>query len=220
MKLRFFVIISLLLSALSLQAQKSEVGKLSVIPFVGINSSNISSNDAYNDAYYLVDEDANTLYAPVITSVIKSKGKIGLTAGVAAEYRYSLPLSTSVCVGYSRGGYRYTEGVRMRCHLDFLNLALLENLYIADGLALKAGVQFDYLMGGKYKYDEFPTEDISYDLFRRWNFVIPVGISYEYQRFMLDLRYNFGISDMNKILDGTQRSKGFVMSLGYRFHLN
>ena len=211
MKLRFFVIISLLLSALSLQAQKSEVGKLSVIPFVGINSSNISSNDAY----YLVN-----VYAPVITSVIKSKGKIGLTAGVAAEYRYSLPLSTSVSVGYSRGGYRYTEGVRMRCHLDFLNLALLENLYIADGLALKAGVQFDYLMGGKYKYDEFPTEDISYDLFRRWNFVIPVGISYEYQRFMLDLRYNFGISDMNKILDGTQRSKGFVMSLGYRFHLN
>lgn len=211
MKLRFFVIISLLLSALSLQAQKSEVGKLSVIPFVGINSSNISSNDAY----YLVN-----VYAPVITPVIKSKGKIGLTAGVAAEYRYSLPLSTSVSVGYSRGGYRYTEGVRMRCHLDFLNLALLENLYIADGLALKAGVQFDYLMGGKYKYDEFPTEDISYDLFRRWNFVIPVGISYEYQRFMLDLRYNFGISDMNKILDGTQRSKGFVMSLGYRFHLN
>lgn len=211
MKLRFFVIISLLLSALSLQAQKSEVGKLSVIPFVGINSSNISSNDAY----YL-DESAFMLYAPVI----KSKGKIGLTAGVAAEYRYSLPLSTSVSVGYSRGGYRYTEGVRMRCHLDFLNLALLENLYIADGLALKAGVQFDYLMGGKYKYDEFPTEDISYDLFRRWNFVIPVGISYEYQRFMLDLRYNFGISDMNKILDGTQRSKGFVMSLGYRFHLN
>ena len=211
MKLRFFVIISLLLSALSLQAQKSEVGKLSVIPFVGVNSSNISSNDAY----YLVN-----VYAPVITPVIKSKGKIGLTAGVAAEYRYSLPLSTSVSVGYSRGGYRYTEGVRMRCHLDFLNLALLENLYIADGLALKAGVQFDYLMGGKYKYDEFPTEDISYDLFRRWNFVIPVGISYEYQRFMLDLRYNFGIFDMNKILDGTQRSKGFVMSLGYRFHLN
>lgn len=201
---RIVLLLLVMMAAVSVQAQKEEEGKWSLIPFVGINSSNMSGCDALSD-------DGGK---------VKAKGKIGLTAGLAAEYRYMQPLSTMLGVSYSRGGYRYTEQVRMRAHLDFLNLTALENLYIADGLALKTGIQVDYLLGGKYKYDN-GSEELGRS-FKRWNAVIPVGISYEYQHFMLDFRYNFGLTDLCNLplAHDAWRSKSFVLSLGYRLHLN
>lgn len=201
---KFLLLVITMMAVVSAQAQKNEVGKWSLIPFVGINSSNMSGCDA-------LSEDGGQ---------IKSKGKIGLTAGLATEYRYMQPLSTTLGVSYSRGGYRYTEHLRMRAHLDFLNLTALENLYIADGLALKTGIQVEYLLGGKYKYDN-RSEELGGSI-KRWNVVIPVGISYEYQHFILDFRYNIGLSNLCNLPVPTEawRSKCFVLSLGYRLHLN
>lgn len=201
---RIVLLMMVIMAVVNVQAQKDEVGKWALLPFIGINSSNMSGCDVYQ----------------LEGNVVKSKGKIGLTAGLDAEYRYMLPLSTSLSVAYSRGGYRYTEDVRMRAHLDFLNLTALENLYVADGLALKTGLQMDYLLGGKYKYDN-KSEELNGSI-KRWNVVIPIGISYEYQHFVLDFRYNIGLSNLNNLPVSTDawRSKSFVLSLGYRLHLN
>ena len=47
---------------------------------------------------------------------------------------------------------------------------------------------------------------------------IPVGLSYEYESFVLDARYNIGLS---KILKNTTEGRGsvFMITVGYKFAL-
>ena len=49
------------------------------------------------------------------------------------------------------------------------------------------------------------------------DFSIPVGISYEYNNFVVDGRYNFGVT---KIIDGfDSKNSVFQITLGYKFDL-
>ena len=50
-------------------------------------------------------------------------------------------------------------------------------------------------------------------------FSIPIGISGEYNNFVLDARYNIGITKVNKYGDNSQRSDLFVVTIGYKFQL-
>ena len=53
-----------------------------------------------------------------------------------------------------------------------------------------------------------------------FQFAIPVGISYEYQSFVLDARYNIGLTKAFKSSwDTSSRHNVFSISLGYKFAL-
>ena len=52
---------------------------------------------------------------------------------------------------------------------------------------------------------------------KTFDFSIPVGASYEYQNFVLDARYNIGVT---KVIDGLDcRNSVFQLTLGYKFKL-
>ena len=64
-------------------------------------------------------------------------------------------------------------------------------------------------------YDQF-GEDTQLSKFM---LSVPVGLSYEYQRFVLDARYNIGATDLFKG-EGTLRNNVFQLTLGYKFPID
>lgn len=192
----------LIMAVAGAQAQTDGVGKWSVTPLVGINSSNMSGQDLYVD----------------FNRLVKSKRRIGFVAGAEVEYRYMQPLSTALGVWYSGEGFRYTETEGdAHTNLDFLNFSAVENFYVADGLAVKAGLQLGYMLNVKSVVDGH-SEDIG-NSYKKLNLSIPVGLSYEYRNVVLDLRYNIGVTNLCdlSLLDEKWRTNSLWLTAGYRF---
>lgn len=204
MKRTLFAMLLGMAAPLAALAQSQETGRWSVTPRVGINSSNMSGQDVYVD----------------FNRLVKPKRKIGFVAGAEVEYRYMKPLSTAVGVWYSREGFRYKDiGDDAHTNLDLLNFSAVENFYIADGLAIKAGLQLGYLLNVKSVVDG-RSEDIG-NSFKKLNVSIPVGLSYEYRSVVLDLRYNIGLTNLCdvELLDEKWRANSLWLTAGYRFCL-
>jgi len=154
--------------------------------------------------------------------------KVGLVAGGELEYQMTDRFSLSGGLLYSMEGCKFdanygsVANVKTKYNLEYLNVPILANFYVAPGFALKAGIQPGFKMNAKYKTDgnvagfSGSTEgDI--DGFNSVNFSIPVGLSYEFSDFVIDARYNWGIS---KIIDNTDcKSSVFQFTLGYKFDL-
>lgn len=137
--------------------------------------------------------------------------KVGLAAG--AELGYQLNESFAVTAGaiYSMQGAKSDE---LKMNLDYINIPILANYYITKGLAVKAGIQPAFKVKSEAKADV-----VSVDLegFKSFDFSIPVGLSYEVSDFVIDARYNWGIS---KVLEGfDSKNTVFQFTVGYKFPL-
>lgn len=97
--------------------------------------------------------------------------------------------------------------------MDYINVPLLANVYVTKGLAIKAGPQVGFMTRAK---DE--DEDIK-DICNKVDFSIPVGLSYEFSNFIIDARYNIGVS---KIVKGASsgRNSVIMLTVGYKIPLN
>ena len=146
---------------------------------------------------------------------VDNKTRLGLLAGVEGEYYVNDWLGIAAGLNYAQQGWKFEGGGESATtKLDYLNVPLTGNFYVAKGLALKTGVQFGFLMSAK---DE--GVDIK-DGCEKLNLSIPIGISYEISNFVLDLRYNLGLSNTNKADDGNKlRSDLLQITLGYKFAL-
>lgn len=51
------------------------------------------------------------------------------------------------------------------------------------------------------------------------DFSIPVGVSYEYKNFVLDARYNWGLTNIAKGGEVSSKNSVFHITLGYKFDL-
>lgn len=80
-----------------------------------------------------------------VASLTKCDGcdpRIGLAAGVEAEYQATDIFSVSAGLIYSMQGNKAKEdGVTLTTKLDYINIPILANVYVTKGLAVKLGVQ-------------------------------------------------------------------------------
>ena len=120
-----------------------------------------------------------------------------------------------------------------RVELEYIQVPILANVYVTKGLALKAGVQFGFLVDSNVKmtYDSKimerdATMDASIEMkndFNKFDLSIPVGVSYEFNsHWVLDARYHIGLTKLNKetLSNGKDWKNGmFLMSVGYKFDL-
>lgn len=192
---KFFMIAALMVATLSANAQ-NEVGVLTLQPKVGMNLANMTG-----------DGDPKT--------------KVGLLAGVEAEYGISNNFGLAFGAVYSMEGCKverelWGNGVligktKVNANLDYINIPILAQFYPAKGFAIKAGVQPAFNVRHKATGDiEGTIDDVN-----TFNFSIPVGLSYEYEGFVLDARYNIGITKLYKDAD-QGRNSTFSISLGYK----
>ena len=143
------------------------------------------------------------------------KTRVGLIAGVEGEYYANDYLGIAAGVNYAQQGWKWdTNSTKETQKLDFINVPITANFYVAKGLALKTGVQFGFLTNAKYE------DNKNKDKFNKFNFSIPVGISYEYADFVLDARYNIAATKISKDNDEIKyRSDLIQITLGYKFAL-
>lgn len=120
-----------------------------------------------------------------VASLTKCDGcdsRIGLAAGVEAEYQATDIFSVSAGLIYSmQGNKAKAEGVTQTTKLDYINIPILANVYVTKGLAVKLGVQPAFNVSDKVKFSgsgaSIEAEDVGAESF---DFSIPVGLSYEF----------------------------------------
>lgn len=151
---------------------------------------------------------------------------VGVVAGVEGEYQASDIISVSAGVLYSMQGYKYEynsgiQNYKSTNKLDYINVPIMANVYVTKGLAVKLGVQPGFKVSGS-KNSELNTIFGSFGgthdvKAKSVDFSIPVGLSYEYNNFQLDARYNWGLTKAFE--NGKAKNSVFQITLGYKFDL-
>lgn len=175
------------------KAQNAE-GTVTLKPMVGMTIANITDGDG--------------------------DSKIGLAAGAEAEFGVADKFGITVGAIYSMQGTKGTEaGSTVKLNFDYINIPILANYYLAQGFAIKAGIQPGFKVSSKAKAEgvEINFDKLGMGDIKSVDFSIPLGFSYEYEGFVFDARYNWGLS---KILDGADsKNSVFMLTLGYKFGL-
>lgn len=201
---KLFLIAVAMLATLSVSAQ-SAPGTFSLKPMVGATLSSVRGSD-----------------------VDGVKMKFGLVAGAEGIYQVSDMFALSGGLLYSMQGFKTDTSLDLKMNTEYLNIPILANIYIAQGLALKAGVQFGLLTKAKAKgkYGNIEEDIDIKDHMKSLDLSIPVGVSYEINNsFTIDARYNFGLSKIAKDddhhYDYTAKAYNsvFMLTLGYKFDM-
>ena len=165
------------------------VGSLTIQPKVGLNIANITKGDN-NDPRW------------------------GGVAGAEFEYQVTDMFSISTGALYSMQGAK-NSGTTVK--LDYINVPILANVYVTKGLAIKLGIQPGFNVNSSFSESKgIFSYSSSFDA-KTMDFSIPIGISYEYNNFVVDGRYNFGTT---KIIDSSDsKNSVFQVTFGYKFDL-
>lgn len=192
MKKLFLAVVAMMVSATTFA--QNEVGQLTIQPKVGVNIANITDAD-----------DADP--------------RIGLAAGAEFEYGITDNIGLSAGVLYSMQGLKTTI-VDADCtwKLDYLNVPILANFYVAKGFAVKLGVQPGFKLSSKAEFKgSGGSKEVDVDGFKSVDLSIPVGVSYQYQNIVFDARYNWGVT--NIVEDSDSKHSVFQITVGYKFSL-
>ena len=154
-----------------------------------------------------------------LTKADDSESRIGLAVGAELEYQMTDIFSISGGLLYSQQGCEWSEDGRTETmKLDYINIPILANVYVVKNLAVKVGIQPAFNVNSKAKASQGDaSSEAGLDAAKTFDFSIPIGLSYEYKNFVLDGRYNFGVT---KTLDTADcKNSVFQLTLGYKFDL-
>lgn len=210
-------------------------GAVTVVPRVGVTIANLTNNDLV-----LASNDAS----------LSSKSKAGFVAGADVYWQLTPTVALSAGVCYTSLGSKYDnydllrekpaetdEEIKYTAYTDnyttlnYVAVPVMAHLYVANGLALKAGLQYGMLTGVKNAYTTcdfvqnrttgvrtyqtaVENTNTSKEGYCKTDFSIPVGISYEYMKVVLEARYCFGLTKVNRELNSHNRA--FTFTVGYR----
>ena len=199
MKKILLMVVAAMMATVSVKAQHRE-GMSSIQPRVGITVSTL-----------LGDDDA--------------KSKVNFTYGAEGEYFITDQFSVAGGVLFTTQGAKYSTPDNYTMNIYYTAVPITANYYVLPGLALKAGIQPAYRLNTKVEENGeridldkallllFEDDDVKLN---RFDLSFPVGLSYNLLCFVLDARYNFGVTNIFKGLDDHMRNSSFVVTLGVR----
>lgn len=192
MKKLFLAVVAMMVSAATFA--QNEAGQITIQPKVGVNIANI-------------------------TDAVGADPRIGLAAGAEFEYGLTDNIGLSAGVLYSMQGAKATEdGADCTLKLDYLNVPILANFYVAKGFAVKLGVQPGFKLSSKAKAKgSGASVELDVDGIKSVDLSIPVGVSYQYQNIVFDARYNWGVTKI--VEDSDSKHSVFQITVGYKFSL-
>ena len=154
-----------------------------------------------------------------LTKADDSEVRIGLAAGAEFEYQATDMVSVSFGALYSMQGCKGdVYGADGTVKLDYINVPILANVYVAKGFAVKLGLQPGFKVNSEVTLKKSGTSrSADLDGVKSVDLSIPVGVSYEYNNFVLDGRYNFGVTKWSD--DSDSKHSVFQITLGYKFDL-
>ena len=183
------------LASLTASAQQ-KVGSWSVTPKVGFNLA-------------------------TITDVEDAGMKFGVVTGADLTYQLQEKFAISAGAFYSMQGAKEKEsGVTYTTKLDYINVPILANYYVIPGLAIKAGLQPGFNLSHKLKAEyQGNSEEVDIDHFKSLDLSIPIGASYEFSDFVIDARYNFGLTKLWDVSGSSSKNSVIQVTVGYKIPL-
>lgn len=238
MKINKRTVLSLLIvlcaSAAMAQGKK---GTFSFTPQVGVSLGKLSGNDIY-----VAD---NSLDLGILK--LKQRYRAGFTVGGEVSYQYMDPLAFSLGVFYTQTGTKYDnyqeDGeksgwglINNSVTLSYVSVPLMASFYVAQGFAVKAGLEVNFNTQSKQQYDMGTYTINEQDGMRDYaalthseldqkeytcntSLTLPIGVSYEYERVVLDARYHLPLTKTMNDPDHVTSSHLhlFTVTVGYRF---
>jgi hypothetical protein len=185
---KMMIVAAMMLSSVVTFAQNA-VGQLTVQPKVGLNIATLTKADGSDPRY-------------------------GLAAGAEFEYGVTDMVGISAGAIYSMQGCKSDDTT---LKLDYINIPILANVYVAKGLAVKLGVQPAFNVNSSFKIKSGSSSAETDVDAKSFDFSIPVGLSYQIDNFVIDGRYNWGLT---KVADNSDcKNSVFQITLGYKFAL-
>ena len=180
---KLMMIAAMMLAAVTVSAQ--EAGQAFLKPMVGGTLANVTKADG--------------------------KMKFGLVAGAELGYMCTDQFGLSVGALYTMQGAKGKNGMP-DLKLEYINVPVLANYYVAPGFAIKAGVQVGFMTKAKSDGDDLK------EFYNKVDFSIPMGVSYEFSDFVIDARYNLGLSKIGKkeYTDTSNKNSVIMLTLGYK----
>ena len=240
--MKLLLVIAYICNTANIMAQ-SQTGRLSIKPMVGVNFSGFSNAaiDIYQTKVGLTG-GAELEYGV--------NPWLGLSLGLMySQQGAKIDGSFGGMVIDEKGDRWLTEtGMEGKLKCSYLNLPLMANVYIPaiKGFAVKVGFQVGILSSDKMKADIIqvthnldapivgyvdtydynnPEGTVSYstdmsDVCKSVDFGFPLGLSYEYKNIVLDARYFFGLTKIDKTDNpDSARNQYLSITLGYKFNL-
>ena len=208
---KLFFAAAVLMCSLTTFAQTKE-GTFNILPKAGINISTLSNKD-------------------------NAEVKVGITAGAEVEYMMTRQLSLSAGALFSMQGAKSTTvfrevdnttkeirevDIKNTMEFDYINVPILANYYIIEGLAVKLGIQPGFNIVAKRKRTDGVEKesknlsDLGVDV-RKVDISIPIGVSYEFNDFVVDARFNLGLTEVADLVKSKNRV--FQITFGYQIDL-
>lgn len=193
---KFLILAVMMLTTMTVSAQM-RAGSWAVMPKAGFNLAKITDLD-----------DASM--------------KVGLVAGADLIYQVNEPLAVSVGLLYSMQGAKEKyklmgQSFNIKYNTDYINIPIVAHFYVTRGLAIKAGIQPALNVKHKVKTEADGTStESSIDDFKNFDFSIPLGVSYEISNFVIDARYNLGVTKLWDETGSSSKNSVFQFTLGYK----
>ena len=200
MKKFMLMLVAAMMATVSVKAQTA--GEMYIKPMVGATASTIVGKD-----------------------VKDAKMRIGFVGGAEFGYQISNPfaLTAGVVVAMQGANYKDNQFFKdQKVKFTYLNVPILANFYVTRGLAIKAGIQPGFLLSVKETGSEYyenawdSYEDTSMDAMKKFDLSIPVGLSYEFSDFVIDARYNIGVTNISKLDLAKPRNSVIMLTVGYK----
>ena len=216
------ILMAACMALLTIGAQaQNEVGEWSLKPYVGISSTRLT----------------NMPNLPITGDIALKRDFLpGFSVGAEVEYQLAERVSLATGLGYSMQGGKWknfslagysVNGTKLL--MGYIQLPLLAQVYLVDGLSIKTGVQLGYLIHANMKskisapgYTNDFDDSVLGDA-QRFDVSIPIGASFEFDNnLVLDISYRFGLTKIEKEDEdglGHMRNRVFAITVGYKFDL-
>lgn len=236
----------LLMACTFAMAQRS-VGTWSLIPRVGVNLANISNFDHIitslppESKHYEVEQKSKYREGFIggLDVQYQAMNQVAFSAGVFYSVQ-GMRFPPSETIDEAKVHYTSDD---VQWKYDYLTLPLMAHVAVLPALSFNAGVQMGYLLSAKgrgtlsqftvdkegkahYQTDEkghllyaYTEKYDNLSFTKRLDISIPVGFSLEYSHVVLDARYNFGLTKMDKYSQESMKNKVFTFTVGYVFDL-
>ena len=199
--------LSLLFAATSFA--QTEPGTFSLLPKVGLNLSSLTK------------------------STLEMDMRTGFCGGLELNYQLNKSFSLTLGALYSLQGCKRTANdYKGTVKIEYLNMPVLFNFHITNGLVAKVGVQPGLLLSDRIHQErKGESEDLcfrdyvrslpeyKYTNMRDFDIAIPFGLSYEFSNIVLDARYCPGLVSLFDHWDLTNKNYTFQFTVGYKFEL-
>ena len=199
-KLMMIAVMAVVCLTANAQNSRHEAGTFTLQPMFGLSAGGMRGEEKINGVTITYDNQ---------------KWRWCVVAGAEAEYYTRTHwLTFSGGLLYQMQGWKI-KNVDAAYKVDFINIPLLANFYVAKGFALKAGLQPGFVVSAKQDGESFSSNCNTVQL------SIPLGLSYEFTNgITLNLRANVAVTKLNKNNDDIKYyNDGYMLTVGYKFGL-